>query len=286
MKRRTGLLLLVPTLTLAITVLTGCPPTPFIRRGETAPQFPANATGQIILSVAQQRLCSVRSLRVSGVDVVYRSPKEKLACDAVILLRAPVAARVIGTKIAAGTIFDLLALDGIVRNYVPSDKTVYVYLLAENPNGAVATVPWGLIMGVRACPADGLALREAAAPGNSSDIRLEGASPDGALQEVFQFDRKTLLLKTHQIVRASDGAAVTADYAEWALIQGIWWPLRVVIHLPLKPESGEKASEATIEISQRISKVKLNTEIPDALFSVEALDIPPGTKEEVVEPRE
>lgn len=281
MKRRTGLLVL--TLTLAIIVLTGCPPKPFIRRGETAPQFPADATEQILLSAVQQRLCSVHSLKVSGVDVVYRSPKEKLACDAVILLRAPDTARVIGAKLAVGTVFDLLAQGGVVRNYVPHDKTIYIYGIEAGANGSVATVPWGLIMGLRASPPGGFPLRDVSLRRDGSDVLIDGTSLDGALGERLRFDGKTLLLKTRELARPGRSAAIKADYAEWALIDGIWWPLRVVIHLPLKPVPGQKATEATVEITQRKSKVKLNSPLTDAMF---VQDIPPGTKEEVVEPRE
>ena len=264
---------------LILPALVGCRAVPFVRKGQIPPIFPENAADQAVLSMAQKRLCSVQSYRCDAADVVYRSPKEKLACDATIRLRAPDAARIIGEKLAAGTIFDLLAQGGVVRNYVPRDKKVYVHSLAEG-GGSVATVPWRLILGVRVCPAEGLPLRDAQIERAKSEIILKGISEDGAYHETLRFDAKTLLLKSCEILRIGRSGIIRADYADWTQIGDIWWPLHVLIHLPLPPDEKGKSAEATVELSQRLSKVKLNIPINDAVFN---LDVPPGTPEEFVE---
>ncbi len=283
MKRARVSVLCLLTATLLVPALAGCRGVAFIRKGQAPPIFPADAADPIILRTAQARLGSVQTYRCDAADVVYRSPKESLAFDATIRLRAPDVARVIGEKLGAGTIFDLLAQGGIVRNYVPRDKKVYVYIAAERGARTMATVPWGLILGVRQYSPGSLPLRDAQIAREGTDIILKGLSEDGAFHQRLQFDAKTLLLKTNEITRIGGNSSIKAEYAEWTLIGDIWWPLHVFIHMPLPPEPKKKSAEATLEISQRVSKIKLNTAIPDVVF---ALDIPPGTPEEVVEPND
>lgn len=256
--------------------IAGCPgPAQFIAKGQKPPQYSRELPDESVIEILDENLRAVQHVIAHAVDVTYLSPDEKGKADLSVFLTAPGTARVMAEKFGFGTVFDLLAEDGVVFLYFPRDNELHIYSLEEGVRRTTFVIMVEALLRAHTFPADGdraLDARSEISPENGDAILISSAWWNPDARQRIKYDRDTLLLREQKIEGSAESPSLHLKYAEWTLVAdedgdgGIWWPMWIELAIP--------AEEIELTLNFSRQRVSLNRPPQPAVFDLDIQEDP------------